>query len=45
MFDILIRNARIINGTGKAGYFGELAITDGMIVAIADKIEPMHGKC
>ena len=39
MFDILIRNAQIIDGTGKAGYPGELAIADGRIAAIGEKIE------
>ena len=38
MFDILIRNALIIDGTGKAGYPGELAIADGKIAAIGEKV-------
>ena len=39
MFDILIRNALIVDGTGKAGYPGELAIADGKIAAIGEKVE------
>ena len=34
MFDILIRNALIVDGTGKAGYPGEVAVSDGKIAAI-----------
>lgn len=39
MFDILIRNATIIDGTGKPAYAGELAIADGKIAAVAAKID------
>ena len=39
MFDILIRNATIIDGTGKPAYTGELAIADGKIAAVAAKID------
>jgi N-acyl-D-amino-acid deacylase len=34
MFDILIRNGRIIDGTGQSGYRADLAINDKRIVAI-----------
>ena len=33
-YDIVIRNGRIIDGTGAAGYDGDLAIKDGVIAAI-----------
>lgn len=39
MFDVLVRNALIVDGTGKPGYPGELAISGDKIVEIADKIE------
>ena len=35
-YDILIVNGKIIDGTGKAAYTGNLAITDDRIVAIGD---------
>ena len=31
---LVIRNGRIVDGTGSAGYAGDLAITDGKIVAV-----------
>jgi len=36
MYDILIRNGRIVDGTGAPAREGSLAITDGVIVAIGD---------
>jgi N-acyl-D-aspartate/D-glutamate deacylase len=36
MYDILIRNGRIIDGTGAAALRGSLAIKDGIIVAIGE---------
>ena len=33
-YDLVIRNGRIIDGTGAPGYAGDLAITDGRIAAI-----------
>ena len=33
-YDIVIRNGHIIDGTGAAGYDGDLAIKDGVIAAI-----------
>jgi N-acyl-D-amino-acid deacylase len=35
-FDLIIRNARIIDGTGEPGYSADLAISDGIIAAIGD---------
>src|SRR4051812_44892418 len=36
MYDILIRNGRIVDGTGAPPREGSLAITDGVIVAIGE---------
>ena len=38
-FDIIIRNGRIIDGTGNPWYSGELGIKDGKIVKIRTKIK------
>ena len=35
---LVIRNGRIIDGTGADGYFGDLAISDGKIVAVGDAV-------
>lgn len=35
-FDLIIRNARIIDGTGEPGYSADLAISGGIIAAIGD---------
>jgi N-acyl-D-amino-acid deacylase len=35
-FDLIIRNAQIIDGTGEPGYAADLAISDGVIAAIGD---------
>lgn len=32
--DLVIRNGRIVDGTGSAGYAGDLAIQDGTIIAV-----------
>ncbi|MCI3132195.1 N-acyl-D-amino-acid deacylase family protein [Phenylobacterium aquaticum] len=34
MADLVIRNGRIVDGTGAAAYAGDLAITDGKIIAV-----------
>jgi N-acyl-D-amino-acid deacylase len=34
MYDVLIRNGRIVDGTGAPAYAGNVAIKDGLIVAI-----------
>ncbi len=39
MFDIVIRNGRVIDGTGSPPYRAEVALRDGKIVKIAGKIE------
>ena len=39
MFDLLIRNGTIVDGTGKRRYLADLAVEDGIIAAIASHIE------
>jgi N-acyl-D-amino-acid deacylase len=39
VFDTVIRNAKIIDGTGNPWYSGEVGIKDGKIAAIGRKIE------
>ena len=34
MYDILIRNARIVDGTGAPWYYGDLGVQGGMITAM-----------
>ena len=36
MIDLLIKNARVIDGTGKPAYSGDVAINDGRIVETGD---------
>ena len=38
MFDLLIRNARIVDGTGAPAFDGDLAVADGRIAAVG-KVE------
>ena len=35
MYDLIIRNAKIVDGTGAPAFMGEVAVTDGQIVAVA----------
>lgn len=35
MYDIIIKNGKIIDGTGNPGYFSDIAIKDGKITSIA----------
>lgn len=39
MFDILIRNGRIVDGTGSASYHADIAVQDGRIVKIG-RLDP-----
>lgn len=39
MYQLLIKNATIIDGTGAPAFMGDLAVEDGVIVRIAPKIE------
>ena len=35
MYDLIIRNAKIVDGTGAPAFMGEVAVSDGQIVAVA----------
>ncbi|MBX3705369.1 MAG: amidohydrolase family protein [Pseudomonadales bacterium] len=37
MYDLLIENARVCDGTGRASFQGSVAVRDGQIVAVSDK--------
>lgn len=39
MFDLLLKNGTVIDGTGKAGYRADVAIADGKISKIAPDLE------
>ena len=50
MLDILIKNANIIDGSGKAAYRGDVGIKDGKLVlrtegAQADRTIDAAGRC
>ena len=34
MYDLLIQNARILDGTGAPWFYGDLAVKDGKIAAV-----------
>jgi N-acyl-D-amino-acid deacylase len=36
MYDLVIRNASLVDGTGKPAYNGDLAVTDGKITAVGE---------
>ena len=36
MFDTIIRNGRVVDGTGKPAFVGDVAIQDGRIAAVGD---------
>lgn len=38
MYDLIIKNGRIIDGTGTSPYYSDLAIKNGKITSIAPKI-------
>jgi N-acyl-D-amino-acid deacylase len=42
MNDLVIRNGKIIDGTGRLGFAGDLAIADGKIVSVGGKAGPGH---
>ncbi len=33
-YDLIIRNGRIVDGSGNSWYYGDLAVRDGMIIAV-----------
>jgi N-acyl-D-aspartate/D-glutamate deacylase len=34
MYDLIIENARICDGTGKPSFYGNVAVKDGLIAAV-----------
>ena len=36
MHDLVIRNARVIDGTGSAEFVGDMAVTDGVITDVGE---------
>lgn len=36
MFDVIVKNGKIIDGTGKDAYLADISIKDGTIVKIGD---------
>ena len=43
-YDIIIRNGKIIDGTGNSWYYADIAIKDGRIVAIQKNINATAAK-
>ena len=39
MYDILIKNGQIVDGSGAPAFYGDIAVKDGKIAKIAPKIE------
>ena len=39
MHDLVIRNARVVDGTGAPAYAGEVAVKDGRLVAVGPRVE------
>ena len=39
MFDVLIKNGQIVDGSGESAYYGDVAIKDGRIAKIAPSID------
>lgn len=42
MFDLVIRNGQIVDGTGRKAFPGSIAIRDGLIAAVGDIREGAH---
>ena len=40
MYDLVIRNGKIVDGTGTPAVYGDVAITDGKITAVGGKLGP-----
>lgn len=39
MFDIMVKNGKVIDGTGKPAFFADIGIKDGRIAAIAPQLD------
>ena len=39
MFDLLIRGGTIVDGTGRGRFVGDIAVENGLIVAVAPHLE------
>jgi N-acyl-D-amino-acid deacylase len=39
MFDLILRNGRVVDGTGNPWYRGDVAVKDGRIAAVG-RLEP-----
>jgi len=44
MFDLVIKNGQIVDGSGKAAFYGDVAVKDGEIVKIASQITEAAGE-
>ena len=38
MFDLIVRNGRIVDGTGVEPFYGDVAVTDGRIVEVGSSL-------
>ena len=39
MYDLIIRGGKIVDGTGTEPYMGDVAVSDGLIVAVGPKVD------
>jgi len=39
MYDLIIRGGKIVDGTGTEPYVGDVAVSDGLIVAVGPKVD------
>ena len=44
MFDLIIDNGLIIDGTGSPGYYGKIAIIDNKLSIIREHVEDLKSK-